>query len=118
MTLPELIDALKRWGYPPNADKIHVTTVTINQANLAIRLPAMSVHRGDWLLIKSRFTNGGLIYVAENQPNATDPNQAWDLQANEFIAWRIKDPQNFIWVSGTVAGDVVVLGAEVAIPGV
>lgn len=116
-------DALKAWwegvfarfGYPDNATGIQVVIVTIRVVNQAINLPNMPIPRGYGLVIKARFTNAGLIRVAPNQTAAPQATQSYTLQANEFITYRVKNPQNNIWISGNAAGDVVELTSEFVI---
>lgn len=95
----------------PNADGIQTANVPIVAANKAYQLPRMVIPDGMKLLIKSLPGNGGYIYVAGNEPESTDPTKAWPLQPGEFIAFAVKTADS-VYVSGTVAGDNVVLCAE------
>jgi len=98
-------------GYPANADNIQVSVVRINRINFAYQLPGIPVSRGKSLLIRARFTNAGLILVGPTQASAIDANQSALLQANEWVAYRVKNA-NVMYVSGNAAGDLVEISAE------
>lgn len=90
----------------PNADTIRSTRLQIAALNTPYQLPDVPVPDTMELLIKGWPGNFGIIYIAENQPSATNINQVWPIIANELVAYKVKNA-NCIWVSGTVVGDFV-----------
>lgn len=95
----------------PNADTIQNASVPLQIAGVAYQLPDMPIPDGMSVLIKSWPKNGGYVYVGATKPDATDPSKCWPLQPGEFVGYRIKNA-NALWVSGTVAKDLVIISAE------
>jgi len=85
-------------------------------ANTATRLPDRTIPSGMELVIKAEHTNAGIIYVANSQPEATNPNSSYTLIANEAVEYKVNTPQH-IWISSTVVGEGVVCTVEQAVGG-
>lgn len=101
-------------GYPvANATTIRSISLTFNQINVAIPLPAMTVPDDMLIVIKADPGNavGSIVRVADSQQNATDPINSYPLILNEFRAVRIKDASK-IWVSATALPAAVIVSAE------
>ncbi len=78
----------------------------------AVQLPSKLVPRDTQVAIKALPTNGGVIYVATNAANATNPNSSYPLIANEAIMLKIRDT-SLIWIAAaTAAGDGVACVVE------
>lgn len=80
-------------------------------ANQAVQLPQKRVPNDKAVVITALHTNLGIIYVASNQPDATNANGSYWLIANEAIAYKIYDT-SIIWISATSANDGVKVTVE------
>lgn len=85
-------------------------------ANTATRLPDRTIPDGMELVIKAEHTNAGIMYVANTQAEATNPNASYTLIANEAVEYKVSTPQH-IWISGTIAGEGVLCTVEQAAGG-
>ena len=99
-----------------NLPEITAFRVIPTAANTAFRLPDRTIPDGMELVIKSEHDNAGIIYVANTQAEATNPNSAYTLIANEAVEYKVSTPQH-IWISATVLGEGVVCTVEQAAGG-
>ncbi|MGQ9545912.1 MAG: hypothetical protein ACUVTR_01935 [Dehalococcoidia bacterium] len=102
-------------GFPPNARGIRSFTRVCEVANQAYQGDDMEVPEGMSLLIKSYPTNpvGSIVRVASAFSDATNINSSWPLMPNEAIAYQVQNA-NQIYVSGSIAGLLVVFSVEKA----
>jgi hypothetical protein len=116
-TLQAILDALQMGGSTgnavavPNRDTASSVRIVVSAANLPIRLPHFFIPDTFELKIKAGFANAGQVYVAETAANSVNINQSEELVRGEFTLQKIKDAYA-LWISGTNAGDYIVLTAE------
>lgn len=78
--------------------------MTCGIANRGYQLPDVVVPPTLSVVVKSWFTNAGVIYVAHRQSDAQSTAVAWPLIANEGVGFRIPNVSG-IWLMATVAGE-------------
>jgi len=105
--------ALNVQGFPANAPGVRAFSVLCVAANQAYQGNDMAVPEGMMLSVKSYPTNavGSIIQVASSISEATNINSSWPLIPNEAMTWQVQNADQ-IYVSATVAGSIVIFGAE------
>ena len=116
--LNQIVAGVSPGGLPGigNTPEMTAFRVIPTAANTATRLPDRVIPAGMELVIKAEHTNAGIMYVANSQSEATNPNAAYTLIANEAVEYKVSTPQH-IWISGTAVGEGVVCTVEQAAGG-
>ncbi len=94
-----------------NREGVQSERVTIAAAGVAYQLPDMTIPDGFAVVVIAWPDNKGIVYVAEGEIPATDPDEVTPLAPGAAVPLFIKNP-NVLWVSSTQAGDHVAVTCE------
>jgi len=94
-----------------NPAEIACFRILVGTINVPIQLPDRSIPYGMFLVIKALPVNRGVIWVANSRPEAINVNSVYQLIANEFVEYRIRNSKQ-LWLNTTRAGEGVVCTVE------
>ena len=99
-----------------NYPKGYTNGIKISQINKAINLPAVAVPEGADLVLRSRYTNSGIIYMAFDPQWVLDITKAEYLLPNEAFRWHLNNA-NLLWIAGTGINDIILFSCEQGLGG-